>query len=70
VSKTWLFSEKQQYWEFTCELSGISCKVSGQARGRVSDSGAIKKLAEFLIRNLVKLVKLDLVEHFSKQGKL
>jgi hypothetical protein len=33
--------------------------LSGQARGRISDSGATKKLAGFFIRNLVKLLNLD-----------
>jgi hypothetical protein len=40
---------------------------SGQARGRIPDSGAIKKLAVFFIRNLVKLVKLSLQLKFPNE---
>jgi hypothetical protein len=41
---------------FAPELSGISYKVSRQARKRITDSGASKKIAVF--RNLAKLVNL------------
>jgi hypothetical protein len=40
------------------ELSGISCQVRGQARGRICNGGASKKCAGFFIRNLVNLVNL------------
>jgi hypothetical protein len=42
-------------------------EVGGQARGKIPDRGASKKLAGFCIRNLVKLVNLGSLETAIQQ---